>query len=73
MVPLPHAVNQKVDPLIGTGDLTDEQKRTLRDKTIKIPAQGAATSGNRRAALLGLTGLFYPTRMNRYSPKIWGA
>jgi type II secretory pathway pseudopilin PulG len=46
LVPLADTVNRNVDTLIATGDLTEAQKQTLKDKKISIPAQGAGTSGN---------------------------
>jgi len=46
IVPLANTVNQHVDTIIATGDLTEEQKQTLNDKKINIPPKGAGTDGN---------------------------
>ncbi len=43
IVPLANTLNRHVDTLIATGDLTDAQKQTLKDKKIKIPPKGAGT------------------------------
>ncbi len=46
IVPLADTVNRHVDTLIVSGELSEQEKQTLRNKKINIPAQGAGTSGN---------------------------